>query len=129
MIPSSTNRQPSQASERRDGGRRGYDIQVGVASDHRLFVGLSANISTGGLFIATDEPFKKGDTIEVRFSIPGANHVFHKHATVCWTRPFEGDGTSQTRAGCGVRFDDLSDDETRILNAFLAVHDPIFYDV
>ena len=129
MSATSPNHNANTAQERRDGGRRGYDIQVGVASEHRLFVGLSANISTGGLFIATEEPFKKGDSIEVRFSIPGASHVFHKHATVVWTRPFDGDGTTRTRPGCGVRFDDLNDEETRILNAFLAVHDPIFYDV
>lgn len=122
-------RPPSGGNERREKHRAGYDIQVGVASDHKLFVGLTANISTGGLFIATDEPFKKGDHVEVRFSIPGAEHVFHKNATVCWTRPFDADGHGRTRAGAGVRFDDLSEEESRILNAFLKVHEPIFYDV
>ncbi len=121
--------QPSSASDRRDTSRQGFDIQVGVATDHRLFVGLTANISTGGLFIATEEPFKKGDSVEVRFSIPGADHVFHKNATVCWTRPFDADGHGRTKAGAGVKFTDLTDEESRILNAFLKVHDPIFYDV
>ncbi len=117
------------SSERRDNGRQGYDIQVGVATDHRLFVGLTANISTGGLFIASDEPFKKGDKVEVRFSIPGANHVFHKNAVVCWTRPFDAGGQGHAKAGAGVKFEDLTEEESRILDAFLKVHDPIFYDV
>lgn len=132
-MTSVTNNRPISSAtatgEQRYSSRRGYDIQVGVASDHRLFVGLTSNISTGGLFIATDEPVKKGDNVEVRFSIPGANHVFQKTATVCWTRPFDNDGTSRTKAGCGVQFNDLSEEEARILNAFLAVHEPIFYDV
>ena len=140
MSNSSNARQPSSghfappipsASDRRDTDRLRYDIQVGVSTDHRLFVGLTANISAGGLFIATDEPLKKGDRIEVRFSIPGTVHVFHKHATVCWTRPFDGENQThtRTRAGAGVRLDDLSDDEAKVLDAFLQVHEPIFYDV
>lgn len=128
-MSSAANPRSTNNSERRDGGRQGYDIQVGVATDHRLFVGLAANISTGGLFIASDEPFKKGDKVEVRFSIPGANHVFHKQATVCWTRPFDSDGHGHSKAGAGVRFEDLSEEEARILDAFLKVHEPIFYDV
>jgi uncharacterized protein (TIGR02266 family) len=108
--------------------RRQYDIQVGVTSDHRLFVGLSANISAGGLFIATDEHLKKGDKLDVKFSIPGSDHVFQKRATVCWTRPFGDDG-ERNRAGAGVKLEELSDDETRILNAFLKVSDPIFFDL
>ncbi len=128
-MSSVPNHRPSSGSERRDTSRQGYDIQVGVATDHRLFVGLTSNISTGGLFIASDEPFKKGDKVEVRFSIPGASHVFHKHAVVCWTRPFDADGHGRTKAGAGVKFEDLTDEEARILDAFLKVHDPIFYDV
>ncbi len=120
--------QGSAPQDRRETLRKHFDIQVGVASDHKLFVGLMANISAGGLFIATDEHLRKGDKIEVRFSIPGSDHVFHKHATVCWTRPFDAEG-HHTRAGAGVKLDDLSDEEQRILNAFLKIHDSIFYDV
>jgi len=114
-------------SERRDTDRLQYDIQVGVASDHRLFVGLVANISGGGLFIATEAPLRKGDAIDVRFSIPGSPHVFEKRAVVCWTRPFDAAG-ERVRAGAGVRLEGLTDEETRILNAFLQVADPIFFD-
>jgi uncharacterized protein (TIGR02266 family) len=118
----------SNGSERRETRRQGYDLQVGVASDHRLFVGLAHNISEGGLFIATDEPMKKGDRVEVRFSIPGSDHVFEKQAVVRWIRPIEV-GDENGKAGVGVQFEGLTDDETKILNAFLNVRDPIFYDI
>lgn len=114
--------------DRRDALRTAYDIQVGVATDHRLFVGLVSNISAGGLFIATDHVLRKGDKVDVKFSIPGSPHVFDKRAVVCWTRPFDAAG-ERGRAGAGVRLEDLSEEEARILNAFLQVHDPIFYDV
>jgi uncharacterized protein (TIGR02266 family) len=117
-----------QHPDRRDGGRLNFDVQIGVATSHRLFVGLTSNISAGGLFIATEEPLKKGDTLDVRFQIPGTDHVFQKKATVCWTRPIEG-ANENSRAGAGVKLDSLSDDEAKLLNAFLQTHDAIFYDV
>lgn len=119
---------PQSSAERRDGDRRRFEVAVGVATDHRLFVGLVSNISAGGLFIATEEPMKKGDKVEVRFSIPGSAHIFEKHATVCWIRPLESTGESMTRSGAGVQFDDLTDEEQRLLNGFLQHCDPIFYD-
>lgn len=120
---------PQSAKDRRDTLRLRYDIQVGVTSSHRLFVGLSSNISAGGLFIATEEDLHKGDMIDVRFSVPGSPHVFEKKATVQWTRPMDADAEHRTHVGAGVKLMDLSEEEQRILNAFLKVHDPIFFDV
>ena len=129
QINALPSRPPASGLDRRDQSRTHFDIQIGVATDHRLFVGLGSNISTGGLFIATDEPVRKGDKVEVRFSIPGSPHVFQKTATVAWIRPFDATGSGRTRSGAGVKFDALSDDEVKILDAFLKVHDPIFYDL
>jgi len=116
-------------TDRVDTSEQRFDIRVGVASDHRLFVGLTWNISAGGLFIATEEPLKRGDRVDVRFSVPGSNYVFQKKATVCWTRPIDAEGGGHSRSGAGVQFDSLTDEEQKILNAFLQVHDAIFYDV
>lgn len=107
-----------------------FELQVGIATKHRLFVGLTSNISSGGIFVTTDEALECGDEIEVRFRIPGSDHVFHKRAQVAWTRPFdEFNAASQAQAGAGVRLIDLSDEERRMLNAFIDVHDPLFFDV
>jgi len=119
---------PARASDRRELARKAFDIQVGIATDHRLFVGLVSNISAGGLFIATDEQLRKGDLVEVRFSIPGHNHVFDKQATVVWTRPLAEGSNQRTKAGAGVKFSDLTDEETKMLNGFLQIHEPIFFD-
>ncbi len=119
------------SAEHRAGGRRlGFDIQVGIATRHRLFVGLTANISSGGLFVATDETLVRGDQLEVRFRIPGSDHVFQKQAEVAWTRPLdESLSDAMQQSGAGVRLLDLTDEEKRMLNAFIEVHDPIFFDV
>ena len=127
-TPSNGAAQPRNGEKRHD-SRRTFDIKVGVSSDHRLFVGLMANISTGGLFVATDEQLERGDRVEVKFQIPGSDHVFHKEAEVCWTRPYDDHNPDNSgRSGAGVRLVDLSDDERRMLNAFLEVHEPLFFE-
>ncbi len=115
--------------ESRHSRRSRFDIQVGVSTSHRLFVGLTSNISGGGLFIATREHLERGDRLEVRFSIPGSDYVFEKVAEVRWTRPIdEADVEANVDAGAGVALLDLNDDERRILNAFMDVHEPIFFE-
>ena len=114
-----------QRQERRDV----FDIQVGIATRHRIFVGLSANISSGGLFVATDQALERGDSIDVRFRIPGSDHVFQKKAEVAWTRPFDHNQTHrQAQAGAGVRLLDLTAEEQRMLNEFIDAHEPLFFE-
>ena len=118
-----------QAKQTRGERRAAFDIQVGIATRHRIFVGLSANISSGGLFVATDEELHKGDTIDVRFRIPGSDHVFQKKAEVAWTRPFDHNQTHrQAQAGAGVRLLALTADEQRMLNEFIDAHEPLFFE-
>jgi len=115
--------------EKRRNSRSTFDIQIGISTHHRLFVGLMSNISTGGLFVATEETLEKGDRVEVRFQIPGSDHVFHKEAEVCWTRPYDDNNLDNSgRAGAGVRLVGLDDKEKRMLNAFIEVHEPIFFE-
>lgn len=119
------------AQDQRSGRRQTtFEVQIGVATRHRLFVGLTSNISSGGLFVATDEQLARGDEIEVRFRIPGSDYVFHKRAEVAWTRPFDETMTdANQQAGAGVRLLDLNEDEKRMLNAFIDVHEPLFFEV
>ncbi len=121
-------RASNQKRKRRGAQRAAYDIHVGVSTKHRLFVGLVDNISNGGLFIATDEALNKGDRIEVRFRIPDQDHEFHKQGEVIWTRPYDELGNGRNaQAGAGIKLLDLSDDERRILNSFIAQHEPLFF--
>lgn len=117
------------SSDRRDANRASYNIEVGVASDHRLFVGLVSNISAGGLFIATQEELRKGDKVDVQFKIPSSSHVFQKTAVVCWTRPYDNEHDGRGRAGAGVQLEQLTDEEQNLLNSFLKDHDAIFFDL
>lgn len=113
---------------RRWGPRAQFDIQIGVSTKHRVFVGLVDNISTGGLFIATDQELKKGDTLDVKFTIPGQDHKFVMKAEVMWIRPYDELGNDRnSQAGAGVRLLEMNDEEKQMLNAFINEHDPMFF--
>src|SRR5262245_36320570 len=50
-----------------------------------------ANISTGGLFITTEEPIRAGTRMVVRFELPNKHRVIAV-SRVCYTRKGQGQG-------------------------------------
>jgi len=114
---------------RRERRRHRFELEVGVSSPHRFYTGLVRNISAGGLFIQTEADLSTGDEVDVRFTIPGSSHVFEKKAQVRWIRPHDPYGADSTLTGVGVKFLELSDEEAKLLNAFIRDHDAIFYDI
>ena len=60
------NHQNVRASERFD-----LEVKVDLESDHNFYTGLTQNISSGGVFIATHHIRKIGDRITLKFSAAG----------------------------------------------------------
>ena len=94
MIPVTERRPPAIRS-----GRANVEMPVQVKTDADSFVGTSKNIGVGGLFVATDQPFRVGDRLAVEFSLPELDRVVSVGAEVRWIRPAE-----TGSAGIGVRF-------------------------
>ena len=59
--------------------------------------GLAENYSFGGMFLVTDEPLKKGNLIEIAFSLPSGPPVTAR-ALVQWVRRF------RRPSGAGLKF-------------------------
>ncbi len=68
-----------------------------------------ANISTGGLFITTEEPLRTGTRMVVRFELPNRHRVIAV-SRVCYTRK----GT-----GLGVEFLNLDDEDREEIEAYI----------
>ena len=64
------NQQHVRAAERFD-----LEVKVDLESDHNFYTGLTQNISSGGLFIATNALRKIGDRITLKFSLPGTTET------------------------------------------------------
>ena len=80
-----------------------------LESDHNFYTGLTQNISSGGVFIATHHLRKIGDRITLKFTLPGSAKQLAVETEVRWIREnsaLMNAGASGT--GMGVRFINLS---------------------
>jgi Tfp pilus assembly protein PilZ len=69
-----------------------------------------ANISTGGLFITTDEPIRVGTRMVVRFELPSNKHRVIAVSRVAYVR----------KGGLGVEFLSLDDEDREEIETFIA---------
>ena len=117
------NHQNVRAAERFD-----LEVKVDLESDHNFYTGLTQNISSGGLFIATHHLRKIGDHITLNFILPGADKPLAIETEVRWLR----ENTALMRAdgstGMGVRFINLSPEASAAINSFIQSRESLYYD-
>lgn len=113
--------------ERRRSAWKRLEIDVDMLSQHNFFIGFSANVSEGGLFVATHIPRKIGDLVLVTFSLPGKGPPIQAMTEVRWVR--DRNDESDLDPGLGLRFIDISDASLARISAFIrATRTPLFYD-
>jgi uncharacterized protein (TIGR02266 family) len=89
-------------------------------------MGLTENISEGGLFIATHLFKPIGTPIAVTLKLPNSPEPFTATGTVRWIRQYS--ETSDTDPGMGVRFEELTPQQTALIREFVAARTPLFHD-
>jgi Tfp pilus assembly protein PilZ len=75
-----------------------------------------ANISTGGLFITTEEPIRAGTRMVVRFELPN-----NKHRVIAVSRVVY----AKKGSGIGVEFLSLDDEDREEIEAYIATLKPM----
>ena len=81
-------------------------------------VGRLINLSFGGLFINTPDPLEVGATLDVKFTLPLFEKTFEMPGIVRWKR--KGHMDSVAPSGMGIGFSELSDEDTRRINQYIA---------
>ena len=110
----------TRAAERVD-----LEAVVTLESDHNFYTGLTSDISTGGLFVATHCLRPTGTTLRVRFALPGLDDPIEADVEVRWVR----DGRFSTLPpGLGLRFVELPGPALRAVIDFIQHRDTIYYD-
>lgn len=103
---------------------------MGLETDSNFYTGLTQDISTGGLFVATHRLRPRGEKVTVRFSLPGGQPLV-VDAEVRWIRDVNplSDGRHQENpTGMGLKFINLSPQIRTAIAAFLKQRDSIFFD-
>jgi len=117
------NIQNVRASERFD-----LEVKVDLESDHNFYTGLTQNISSGGLFIATHHLRKIGDRITLKFSLPGSDKAVAVETEVRWIRENSALMRTESGTGMGVRFINLSAEAKAVIDSFVQSRESLYYD-
>jgi uncharacterized protein (TIGR02266 family) len=94
-------------------------IHFGIGTQ-RLLTDYSVNLSAGGVFIETFEPFEAETPLTLEFSLPGNPQVIHCRGRVAWVNHADQPASPSLPPGIGVLFLDLSLADLRALRTFLA---------
>jgi type IV pilus assembly protein PilZ len=114
------------ADARRAHVRHDVEIEVSLESESNFYMGLTENLSEGGLFIATHLVKPIGTEIEVSFKLPHVAEPIKAKGAVKWIREYS--ETSDAMPGMGVRFERIAQQQVEQIREFLAARAPLFYD-
>lgn len=102
-------------TDRRQHPRHPFILRVAYKERSDYLVDWTENLSAGGLFVRTEQPFEAGDPVRLSLSFPGLLQRVEVQGVVAWVRKAS---ASQPR-GVGIRVD--GDADRRRL-AELALH-------
>lgn len=116
---------PAPKKPQRTSTRVKMQAAVDFNSDNNFYAGFSANISGGGLFVATVNLLPLGTEVDLSFSLPSGVRIETK-GVVAWVREVN-DKLPDTFPGMGVQFVGLAPGLQTAINQFLAQRDPMFF--
>ena len=95
---------------------------VELTTDDGTFVGLSYDVSAGGMFVATSAAPAIGTAVELTVLLPDGTRL-ELTGQVRWVRAAQ-DAESGLPAGCGIEWDVLPMDALRALLHFAELQEP-----
>jgi uncharacterized protein (TIGR02266 family) len=125
-TPTGRERRPSgfAGSERRGVAKRVFvEVEIGLTTESHIYTGISLDVSTGGVFVATYDPAAPGTAVSLHFVLPDG-HVVNAEGVVRWTRA----ATTDAPPGMGVAFVQISIDSLEHIAAFCAGRPPLYFD-
>ncbi|MBI2394223.1 MAG: TIGR02266 family protein [Deltaproteobacteria bacterium] len=117
---------PRAALQRRATQRLPTDIEVGVHTESNFYAGFSANVSEGGIFVATYRRHEIGDRLRVTLRLPGVDDPIEAKVEVRWLRSVAPD--AEGVPGFGAAFVELAEDAHAVIERFVGHREPLFYD-
>ncbi|MBI3995998.1 MAG: TIGR02266 family protein [Nitrospirae bacterium] len=97
-------------SDHRQDPRLDVHIRVDYASRDMFISNYVTNLSTGGVFIQTENPLPIQSEIQLIFTLSENDTVIQAKGRVVWTYDIK-KGTSRIIPGMGVKFTDLSPEQ------------------
>jgi uncharacterized protein (TIGR02266 family) len=103
--------------------RVAIEVDVSLSSESHFFVGLSGDLSRGGLFVVTWRKLPVGTPIFVAVDLPDGRVL--ADGEVRWVR----DAADGASPGLGLAFTGISEQDRRRIELFCADRAPLYFDV
>lgn len=104
-------------SEKRKSVRVPVQIEAQIERLHHAIPGTVLNCSIDGMFIRTIEMIPDNEAVRISFMIPGTEQKMVLSSRSIWCQAMESTGVPIL--GLGVRFEQLSPDQTETLREFI----------
>jgi type IV pilus assembly protein PilZ len=121
-------------AERRAAPRYDLSLRITLFGDHNFYVGLSENISEGGLFVRTQNLLPIGTRLRLEFTLPTRPTPMTLLGEVRWTRspnatrdPSDNFG-SGSDGGMGIQFKEISPETVAAIAHYISIRKPDFYE-
>ena len=105
--------------EKRGEPRHQVHIKVDYKTKDMFLSNYVTNISKGGVFIETKEPFPVSSEIDLALELPGAQSTIHAQGRVAWTYDIKKGGPLVIVHGMGIKFTDIKPDEIKALETYI----------
>jgi type IV pilus assembly protein PilZ len=114
------------AKEPRRQDRFALAVEVTLGSEHNFYQGFAENISSGGVFVATNDIHPVGTQFELTFTLPEMGRSCMALCEVRWVRDYNTSG--DMAAGMGLAFLRIAPADQKAVEVFLRHREPIFFD-
>jgi len=113
---------PTPVGDRRSSPRVRIEVEVSYATESNFFVGLTGDVSEGGLFLATYRAIPIGAQLDLELWLPDGK--LEAHGVVRWVR----EASEGSPPGVGVAFEPLDEASRARVHAFCAERAPWYYE-
>jgi hypothetical protein len=105
------------------------EAELGAHSLSNFYKGLSGSdvVDHGGLFVATFQVPRIGQSVALHVSMPGG-YEFEALAVVRWTREPRDVGESGVQPGFGAQFTQISPEARQLVYRYVRNREPLFHD-
>ncbi len=110
-------------AERRTKPRLKLDLEISLTSETHVFVGLTGDISTGGVFVPTYQLKPIGSLIDIEFTLPTG--LVQAKGEVRWIR----EQSDYAPPGIGIAFLELPTEDRERIETFCRLRSPTYYDI
>jgi len=111
--------------ERRAAQRVDLNVGIGFRSDSNFYTGFTADISEGGLFVATHMLQPIGAELTLTFALPTGPEISVR-GIVRWLRDTH-DYNPAIPPGMGVQFQGIANADADRIREFVALREPLFF--